>query len=229
MGVIAALFDMDHTITWENSGLSFVRYAREKGMVNRGHLLRSMFKIILYRLSLLNIEHWYEKNMEILSGISLREMEVFCSSWFEVTLKKAIYKEAYALINDHKQKGHRLAIISNSPIFFVKPMADLLEIEDVICTRVEVRDGTLTGRIIKPLCYGEGKKIYARQWANQNGIDLAGSYFYTDSYFDIALMKVVGHPVATNPDMRLRRASVSLKWPIREFARESVFFGAGIS
>jgi putative phosphoserine phosphatase/1-acylglycerol-3-phosphate O-acyltransferase len=223
MGVIAALFDMDHTITWENSGLSFVRYAREKGIVNRGHLLRSMFKIILYRLSLLNIERWYEKNMEILSGTSLVEMESFCSAWFEVTLKRAIYKEARYLIDDHKQKGHRVAIISNSPIFFVKPMAELLEIKDIVCTQVEVRDGILTGKIIKPLCYGEGKRMYAQEWASRNGVELAESYFYTDSYFDIALMKVVGHPVATNPDMRLRRASVSLEWPILEFARESAF------
>ncbi|HQI01173.1 MAG TPA: haloacid dehalogenase-like hydrolase, partial [Deltaproteobacteria bacterium] len=104
-----------------------------------------------------------------------------------------------------------------------KPMAELLEIKDIVCTQVEVRDGILTGKIIKPLCYGEGKRMYAQEWASRNGVELAESYFYTDSYFDIALMKVVGHPVATNPDMRLRRASVSLEWPILEFARESAF------
>jgi len=102
-------------------------------------------------------------------------------------------------------------------------MAELLEIRDIICTRVEVKDGMLTGRIIKPLCYGEGKKMYAQQWASRNGIDLAESYFYTDSYFDIALMKAVGHPVATNPDMRLKKAAVQYNWPVLEFARESAF------
>jgi putative phosphoserine phosphatase / 1-acylglycerol-3-phosphate O-acyltransferase len=223
MNIIAALFDMDHTITWENSGLSFVKYARKKGMVNTGHLLRSMFKIILYRMSFLNIEHWYEKNMEILAGTSLKEMESFCSSWFEVTLKRAIYREARQLVGDHKQKGHRVAIISNSPIFFVKPMAELLEIQDVICTQVEVNDGVLTGKIIKPLCYGEGKRMYAQEWSSGNGVNLSQSYFYTDSYFDIALLKIVGHPIATNPDMRLRKAAISCNWPIREFVRESAF------
>lgn len=223
MGITAAFFDMDHTITWKNSGLSFVKYAREKGLVDTGHLLRSMFKIILYRLSFLNIEHWYEKNMEILSGTNFKEMEAFSSSWFEVTLKRAIYKEAMELINGHRQKGHRLVIISNSPIFFVKPMAELLEIKDIICTRVEVEAGMLTGRIIKPLCYGEGKKMYAQEWASQNGIDLAESYFYTDSYFDMALMKTVGHPVAANPDMRLKKAAISHNWPVLEFARERAF------
>lgn len=193
-------------------------------MVNSRHLLKSMFKIIFYRLSFLNIEHWYEKNMEILSGTDFKEMEAFSLSWFEGTLKKAIYKEAANLTRDHKQKGHRVAIISNSPIFFVKPMADLLDINDIVCTQVEVKDGKLTGKIIKPLCYGEGKKMYAQEWATRNEIDLAESYFYTDSYFDIALMKVVGHPVATNPDMRLRKAAASHNWPIREFVRESAFF-----
>ncbi len=223
MEKITAFFDMDHTITWENSGLSFVRYARTHGLVDTRHVLMSMFKIILYRLSLLNIERWYERNMEMLSGTSIEDMKQFCSQWFDETMKKAIFREAFDLMRDHKTKGHRIVIISNSPIFFVQPMADLLGIQDIICTRVEIRDQTLTGRIIKPLCYGEGKMLYARTWAEDNGINLKMCYFYTDSYFDIDLLKVVGFPFATNPDMKLKKAAMRYNWPVLEFKKESAF------
>lgn len=218
-----AFFDMDHTITWENSGLSFVRYARSHGMVDTRHLLKSVFKIVLYRMSLLNIEHWYEKNMELLSGTRLDDMERFCSQWFDETLKKAIFKEAFAIIQEHRRRGHRIVIISNSPVFFVRPMADLLEVTDIICTRVEIRDQVLTGRIIRPLCYGEGKMLYARRWSDEEGVNLRDCYFYTDSYFDIDLLRVVGHPFATNPDMKLRRAALQNNWPVLEFKKESAF------
>ncbi len=223
MGDAAAFFDMDHTITWENSGLSFVRFAGAKGIIPTGHVLKSMFKIVLYRLSLLNIEHWYEKNMEMLSGTKLQDMDNFCTAWFEETLKKAIYKEALDLIRGHKEKGRRVVIISNSPIFFVKPMAHVLQIPDVICSRVEIKNGILTGKLVKPLCYGEGKKFYAQVWAEENGVDLARSYFYTDSSFDVALMKVVGYPIATNPDMKLRKAALESHWPILDFKKQSAF------
>lgn len=192
-------------------------------MIRTSNVLISIFKIILYRLSMLDIEQWYEKNMEVLSGTRLTEMEMFCSSWFEVTLKKAIYKEAFDVIENHRAEGHRLVIISNSPIFFVKPMAKTLCISDIICSRVEVKDDVLTGKLIKPLCYGEGKRFYAQQWANENQIDLTQSYFYTDSYYDIAFMEAIGNPVATNPDMKLKKAAVRANWPILVFRKNSMF------
>ncbi|HON38683.1 MAG: HAD family hydrolase [Desulfomonilia bacterium] len=214
---------MDHTITWANSGLSSVKFARKHGLVPASHLVKSIFKIILYRLSLLDIEQWYEKNMAMLSGTSLKDMDRFCSLWFEEMMKKTIYREAAELILSHRDRGHRVAVISNSPRFFVKPVADALSITDMICTEVEAKDGVLTGRLVKPLCYGEGKRVYAIRWAGLNGIDLSQSYFYTDSFFDIPLMKTVGHPVATNPDMRLRRAALAYGWPILTFARMGAF------
>lgn len=223
MGKGAALFDMDHTITWENSGLSSVRFARQQGLVPAGHLITSIFKIILYRLSVLNIDDWYEKNMEILKGMTIQDMERFDRLWFDASMKRSIHKEALDLIQAHREEGLPVAIITNSPSFLVKPMADILEIPDIICTQVEIEDGMLTGRLVKPLCYGEGKKRYAREWADALGIDLSASFFYTDSFFDLPLLKAVGHPVVVNPDMRLKRAARASGWPVRTFRRESAF------
>jgi len=220
---IAAFFDMDHTITWENSGLSSVRFARRHGLIPLSHVLKSIFKIALYRFSLLDIEQWYEKNMGMLSGVTLDEIGHFSDLWFHAMIRKTIYEEAALLIRDHVARGHRLVIISNSPPFFVLPMARTLDITDVLCTQVEVMDGKLTGKIIKPLCYGKGKLTYARSWAQEHGIDLLKSYFYTDSFFDIDLMQAVGHPVATNPDMKLRKAAQKNSWPIMSFSRRAAF------
>ena len=223
MNHTAAFFDMDHTITWENSGLSSVRFARKHGLVTHRHLMKGIIKIALYRLSLINIESWYEKNMESLSGLPLENMQHFSSLWFEAMIRKAIYKEALQHIEDHADKGHRVVIISNAPSFFVHPVADALMVPEVISTRVEVQNGALTGKLIRPLCYGEGKLHYAQAWAEFNDIDLAGSYFYTDSYFDLPLMKAVGNPIATNPDRRLRRAALKNNWPILTFRKHSAF------
>jgi putative phosphoserine phosphatase / 1-acylglycerol-3-phosphate O-acyltransferase len=219
----AALFDMDHTIIWNNSGLTSIQFARKHGMVPVPFLLRGLLKIMLYRFSLMNIENWYEKNMEILAGLTLEDMERFSDQWFEEMVRNSIYREAVELIRNHKERGHKLAIISNSPEFFVKPLAKILNIEDIICTRVEVRQSVLTGKLIKPLCYGKGKKEYAIQWAGENGIDLHKSYFYTDSYYDIELMRYIGIPIAVNPDRKMKKAALQNSWPVLLFKKDSAF------
>lgn len=223
MGQPAAFFDMDHTLTWKNAGLSSVQYARKQGMVPLGFLLLGIVKIALYRLSLLNIEQWYERNMSLLKGLSIEQMDRFSAGWFESMVRKSIYKDGVRLIRDHRNQGHRLVIISNSPPFFVKQLADAVQVSDIITTLVEIHDGVLTGRLIKPLCYGKGKREFALRWANENSIDLKKSYFYTDSFYDIDLLHEVGFPVAANPDRRLRRAAQANRWTIMDFVRESAF------
>lgn len=223
MGQVAALFDMDHTITWKNSGLSSVSYARKQRMVPLGFLILGILKISLYRLSLLNIEDWYERNMSLLAGLSLTDMDRFSCSWFNAEIRNSIYREARELIIEHGRENHRLIVISNSPSFFVKPLADALGIGEIITSKVETNGGILTGKLVKPLCYGKGKKEYALSWARDNDIDLGRSYFYTDSFYDIDLLYEVGFPVATNPDRRLRKVALRNNWKILEFRRESAF------
>ena len=50
-------------------------------------------------------------------------------------------------------------------------------------------------------------------WARANGIELADSYAYSDSIFDVPLLSKVGHPVAVNPDYRLFIYAKARGWP----------------
>lgn len=223
MGNPAAFFDMDHTITWKNAGLTSVQFAHSRGMVPLSFLLTGIVKIALYRLSLWNIEEWYERNMSLLAGLSLEDINRFSAAWFETMIRKAIYREAVDLVCLHREKGHRLVVISNSPPFFVKQLASALGIPDTITTQVEIKNGTLTGNLVKPLCYGKGKRLYALRWSMENNIDLSRSFFYTDSFYDIDFLHDVGFPVATNPDRRLRKTALANGWMIKNFRREPAF------
>lgn len=46
--------------------------------------------------------------------------------------------------------------------------------------------------------------------------DFPKSYFYSDSINDVPLLERVTHPVATNPDPRLRAIAQERDWPIIE-------------
>jgi len=81
---------------------------------------------------------------------------------------------------------------------------------------MEVRNGKFTGRVSE-MCWGEGKARAARKDAKKHNVDLSKSYFYSDSFDDFPLFKIVGKPVATNPDKRLSQIAFESDWPILRF------------
>ncbi len=219
MEPVAAFFDMDKTIIWENSGLSSARYAFQQGLIPVQGLITGAWKMLLYRLTLLKIEQWYDNLVANIAGLSVQDMERFSRAWFDDLVSKTIYQEALELIEQHRSAGHTLVLISNAMSFITEPMAEHLNFPHVISTRVVIEEGRITGRIVKPLCQGSGKRDYALTWAHEHGIDMRRSYFYTDSIYDLELMLCVGHPVAVNPDIRLRLAARRHNWPVRVFRK----------
>jgi len=83
-------------------------------------------------------------------------------------------------------------------------------------TIVEVEDGKYTGRATRPL-HAENKARCIREL----GYDLAASTAYSDSHTDLPFLEAVGHPVAVNPDRRLRRIASARGWPVLEFGRRA--------
>jgi hypothetical protein len=88
----------------------------------------------------------------------------------------------------------------------------------VIATRARIVDGRYTGEL-EFYSYGESKAEEIRSLAERIGIDLEGSYAYTDSITDLPMLQAVGHPVAVNPDRDLRREAETRGWDIRDFRR----------
>ena len=81
----------------------------------------------------------------------------------------------------------------------VKPLAARLGVKHILYTRLEVEHGRFTGRVIEPICFEEGKIYWLQQLVEEQGIDLAKSWFYTDSVTDLPLLELVGHPVVDEP------------------------------
>jgi phosphoserine phosphatase len=77
---------------------------------------------------------------------------------------------------------------------------------------------------LQPLLAENEKARSIREYAAQEGIDLAQSCAFSDSFSDVPMLSSVGHPVATNPSRRLRRIAQQKKWPILELREASSNF-----
>jgi phosphoserine phosphatase len=90
-------------------------------------------------------------------------------------------------------------------------------VDALIAAQPEVEDTRLTGRLIDGPLSGKRKADAMHQAGDSLGIDLEQSYAYADSYADREFLECVGHPVAVNPDRRLRRVAQRRGWSIRNW------------
>jgi putative phosphoserine phosphatase / 1-acylglycerol-3-phosphate O-acyltransferase len=151
-------------------------------------------------------------------GRPVDEIDELGRRLFKKKLAGRVYPEARALVAAHQRKGHTLVLASSALSFQVEAMAADLDIEHVLCTRFEVADGKLTGRLAGPHLWGAGKRHAVVTLAAEQGIDLAASFAYADGSEDAELLEVVGHPRATNPTRGLERTARDRGWPVHRFA-----------
>jgi alcohol-forming fatty acyl-CoA reductase len=130
-------------------------------------------------------------------------------------LIRRISPGAVRRIREHRSGGHRVVLVTGALEPFVGPLRPLFD--DVVATRLEVRDGTFTGYLERPPLVGEARSPWLRRYAAHAGADLGASYAYADSHSDLPLLRTVGNPVAVNPDVALFRVAHQRRWPIEEW------------
>lgn len=214
---IGAFFDLDKTLIAENSGSLFMKHRYRRGEIGNFDLVKGLGTYLQYKLGVLDIRAWTAGMMQQFRGQSEAELAQESLAWFEELVVPTVYPEAAALVEEHRARGHVVAIVSGATRFVVEPLAERLGIEHMLYTRLEVEEGLFTGRVIEPICFEEGKIYWLQQLIETQGIDLAKSWFYTDSITDRPLLDLVGHPVATNPDPLLYREARRRAWPVRFF------------
>lgn len=217
--MIAAYFDMDRTLLTESSSFLWLRYMRQQGEMTVKQLLRLVPALLRYKLGVLDIRALSRSLVVELAGELEAERVAFSRRWFNDQLVHFVAAEGRRVLESHRAAGHRPILITASPIYTALPLAEHLGIppEDVLATRVEVRAGRFTGRVVEPMCYQEGKVHWAEDHAARHGIDVSASYFYTDSIDDLLLLQRVRHPVAVNPDKPLRLWAEQQGWPVVRF------------
>ena len=217
----AAFFDLDKTVISKSSSLALTRPFYKAGLVTRSQLLKGAYAQIVY-LTLgadeKRMDRAKEGMLALTKGWDRDEVEQVVREAIEEVVDPYIYQEALDLIALHKALGRRVYIVSSSPEEVVKPLAERLGVDDVIATRAEVKDGKYTGRL-EFYCYEGAKAEAIRDLAEDEGIDLAASYAYSDSMTDRPMLEAVGNPVAVNPDRELRKLAEKRGWQIRDFRR----------
>ncbi len=213
MGV-AAIFDLDRTLLSGASGPAISEALVEVGLMTdrripgQGIIFRVFDVIGETRPSMLLTRQFARMTAGWERSAAQRAGEVVADA-----LVSLVPPFALELLAEHREAGREVVVATTSPYDLVKPFANRLGISQVLATRYEEVDGHYTGRIQGDFVWGKGKLATVEAWAGTNGIDLAESYAYSDSYFDRPLLGAVGHPTAVQPDPRLRALAALRRWP----------------
>jgi putative phosphoserine phosphatase/1-acylglycerol-3-phosphate O-acyltransferase len=210
----AAFFDLDRTLLAGASGQVFSAAMKEAGLVSRSipgeALLFRVFNTIGETLPSMALAR---QGVTLAKGKSQAAVQAAASTAAH-RLLEMVQPLAAPLFDEHRSAGRPVVMATTTPFDMVKPLADLLGLDGVVATRYGVNsDGTYSGSLDGPFVWSAGKLAAVRTWADENDIDLAHSYAYSDSVYDTPLLAAVGHPFVVNPDSRMAVMAAARRWP----------------
>ena len=219
----AAFFDLDRTLIRRSSALALAGSFRERGMISRRELARAAYWQLLFVARGADdegIRAVAERGLRVLEGFRPEEMQGLVAAAMERVLKPLVYAEPLALVEQHRDRGERVYIVSAALQEIVAALAAELGFDGALGTICEVENGVYTGRSLRVL-HGAAKADAVRELAARDHVDLAESTAYSDSDSDLPFLEVVGHPVVVNPDRALRATAAERGWPVLDFAERA--------
>ena len=217
----AAFFDLDKTIVARSSPLVLGRSFFKEGMISRSSLMKSLYAQLMFQLMGADEDKMERMRVEaskLTAGWDQEKVRTVVTEVLEDVMSPLIYAEALELMHDHREAGRLVCIVSSSPQEVVDPLAKMLYVDRYIATKPKIVDGKYTGEL-DFYAYGPQKAVAMRGLADEVGLDLSGSFAYSDSITDLPMLEAVGRPVVVNPDKSLRRLAVERGWDIAFFRK----------
>lgn len=209
-----AFFDLDRTITGTVSGRLLVTGAYRKGLMKTSDILKALWLSSAYKLQLRDPVSIMDDMIKWVKGIELSDFEHLCSGVSGKALFPSVYSEARAEIELHRRNKVSTVLLSSTVCQICARVAEFLQMDDFICSRLEVSDGRLTGSALGSLCYGEEKAVRLREYCEKNNTPVSKAWYYGDSISDLPALLTAGNPVCVNPDRKLEREARSRHWKI---------------
>lgn len=232
MGQRAAFIDLDKTLIPGSSLFLLARGMYERDYYRVRDILRFAWHQVRFRMSGESdkaVEQSRSATLEFVEGRPVRDLQEMGREIAEERILPRVYEGITKVIEHHRAVGDLTFLCTASPQELAEIVAESLDMTGALGTRAEVSgDGRYTGRLSEEgVLHGEAKAAAVVDLAAKLDIDLSESYAYSDSINDLPLLEVVGHPIAVNPELDLKRAAREMGWPVYELRtrRPLLLFG----
>jgi HAD superfamily hydrolase (TIGR01490 family) len=217
----AAFFDVDNTLMRGASIYHFARGLAARGMFGPRDLARLTWGQLAFRMrgteNADHIDAAREAALAFVAGHRVADVVKLGEEIYDDTMADRIWEGTRELTQRHLQAGQRVWLVTATPVELANILARRLGLTGALGTVSESADGVYTGRLVGGLLHGDAKAAAVRALAHREGLDLARCSAYSDSFNDMPLLQLVGHPNAVNPDAELLAEARGRNWPVYDF------------
>jgi HAD superfamily hydrolase (TIGR01490 family) len=213
----ACYFDVDGTLVRTNLVQPTLYY-----LLNQGTPVQTTLRVgrallrapLMARAEFLDRRLFNELLYSAYKGMSEDRLVLLADEVFDRVLRPSLYPAAKSLVEKSVAAGHEVVFVSGALELVVRRLSEYFGGGDVIANRLEMKDGIATGKLLAPVVAGPEKARIVRDHARARGYDLDECFAFSDSYSDVPMLSVVGHPAAVNPDRRLALLAKAYSWPL---------------
>jgi len=158
--------------------------------------------------------HTAQKNKAYLNGLAVESIAGLAGSFVRNELASGLRPFMLRRLDEHRQAGDRIVLLTGTPDFIAEPLARLLGTSEVIAARPFAARGRFGARPPLRHPFGAAKLEYAWAYCAALGARLADCTAYADAAQDLALLAAVGRAVAVTPDAALGAAARRQGWEV---------------
>jgi len=220
-GVKVAIFDLDGTLVSRHVWLGLVKYHRKtkKNLFSVfWYIFSNMALTPFWKMGFMSQEKYYKSWGEgianMMKGIDKNKAKEIFQWLSDEYLLPSKNEKILERLKEHQKEGFLTILISGSFQELLKIIAARLNINFFIGTELETKEDKFTGRIAPPLCFGKQKVEKFENFLSQKKlkVNFKESFAYSDSIFDLPMLKLVGHPVVVEPDKELLKIASKNSW-----------------
>jgi HAD superfamily hydrolase (TIGR01490 family) len=216
-----ALFDLDYTLLPIDSDHAWNSFTATLGWHDSVEFnQRNDAFYEQYEAGTLDIFEYVRLATTALRQQGALKSEAAHAKFMASVVQKSIQSQALKLVRQHQAAGDTVVIVTATNEFVTRPIADAFGVPELIAIELarDPQSGWFTGEIAGTPSFREGKVKRVEEWLARRGLawEQVESTFYSDSMNDLPLLEKVTHPVATNPDDRLRAIALDRGWRILE-------------
>ena len=221
----AAFFDVDNTILRGSSSFLFGKSAFERKFFSRKDFWRfawHQFRFIWRGENNNVLATLKDRALSLVAGHRAKDLKDLVDEVYEKHIRLKLWPETVRLAKDHIAEGREVWLVTAAPQELGDVIAKRLGLTGAIGTKVERKNGILTGQLVGKPIHGPTKRVAIKELAKTRNLSLKRSYAYSDSHNDLPMLTAVGHPVAVNPDKILTRYAKAADWPIYDFKKREL-------
>jgi putative phosphoserine phosphatase/1-acylglycerol-3-phosphate O-acyltransferase len=210
---VGAFFDFDGTLIDGYSASVFYQDRIRRLDFSAGELAKSVVAGVGIAVRGDDVANLMKVSVAGWAGHREEEVQELFDRLFRKRIAGMVYPEARELVRAHRKAGHTVALASSATRFQLAALAEDLELDNVLCSEVEIVKGYFTGFVSGEILWGSAKARAVTKFATAADVDLRKSFAYANGDEDVPFLETVGKPRALNPAKQLAATARERDWP----------------